>query len=133
MATAKTTMRTPLGKVRGHGAGHGGTGHFIAQRVSAMALLILAPWFVITAALTMNDASYRSAIDFLTEPPFNAVGVILLLVAALYHMRIGMQVIVEDYIQKPVAKALILVASTLLVIAVGAGAIFGVLAVNFGA
>jgi succinate dehydrogenase / fumarate reductase, membrane anchor subunit len=131
MAPAKAAMRTPLGKVRGHGAGHGGTGHFIAQRVSAVALLILAPWFAVTAALTMPDPGYVSAIDFLSQP-LNAVGVILLLVAGLYHMRLGMQVIVEDYIQKPVAKALVLVGSALVIIALGAGAIFAVLNVNFG-
>lgn len=126
------SMRTPLGKVRGHGAGHGGTGHFIAQRVSAVALLLLAPWFIISAALSMPDAGYVSAIDFLTQP-VNAVGVILLLIAALYHMQIGMQVIVEDYIHKPITKALLLVANTLLAIAVGAAAIFALLHVNFGA
>jgi succinate dehydrogenase / fumarate reductase membrane anchor subunit len=115
---------------RNRAASHGGTGHFMAQRVSAVALLLLAPWFVITAALSMRDAGYVSAIDFLTQP-INAVGVILLLVAALYHMNLGMQVIVEDYIQRPATKALLLVINTLFCFALGAGAIYALLHVNF--
>src|SRR5689334_17316460 len=115
---ASPAMRSSLGKVRGHGSGHGGTGHFIAQRVTAIALLILGPWFVISFALSKPhgvaaNAGYVAALDFLAQP-INAVGVILLLVAGLYHMQIGMQEIVEDYIHKPVTKALLLVASTLL-------------------
>lgn len=127
-----SSMRTSLAKVRGHGSGHGGTGHFIAQRVSAIALLILAPWFVISAALSMSDPGYVAAIDFLSQP-MNAVGAILFMIAALYHMQIGMQEVVEDYIARPVTKALLLTANTLLCIAVGAAAIFAVLRINLGA
>ena len=130
--TRTPPMRTSLGKVRGHGAGHGGTGHFIAQRVSAVALLILAPWFAINAALSMHDAGYVAAIDLLGSP-VNAVGAILLVVAALYHMQIGMQEVVEDYIQKHFTKAALLVANTLVCIALGVGAIYAVLHINFGA
>ena len=131
------SMRSSLGKARGHGAGHGGTGHFIAQRVTAVALLFLAPWFMISVALSKEhgvaaNAGYVAALDFLASP-VNAVGVILFLIAGLYHMQIGMQEIVEDYIHKPVTKALLLVSNTLLCIAVGAGAVFAVLHISFGA
>ena len=125
-------MRSSLGKVRGHGSGHGGTGHFIAQRVTAIALLILAPWFVITALLSMHNPGYVAALDFLSQP-VNAVGVILFLGAGLYHMQLGMQEVVEDYIAKPLTKALLLTLNTLLCVAVAAGAVFAVLHVNFGA
>ncbi|HWA01362.1 MAG TPA: succinate dehydrogenase, hydrophobic membrane anchor protein [Caulobacterales bacterium] len=124
------TMRTPLGRVRGHGAGHGGTGHFIGERVSSLALLILSPWFVITAALEMRDPSFVSALDFISDP-VNAVGVILLLAAGLYHMSLGMQVIVEDYVHKPAGKTLLLAANFLLCVALAAAAIYAVLHVNF--
>ena len=123
-------MRTPLGRVRGHGAGHGGTGAFIGQRVSALALLILGPWFVISAALTIKGAGYVPALDFLSEP-VNAVGVILFVVAGVYHMCIGMQEVVEDYIGKPITKALLLAINMLLCISLTAAAIYAVLHVNF--
>jgi succinate dehydrogenase / fumarate reductase membrane anchor subunit len=131
-SASNRSMRTALGRARGHGSGHGGTGHFIAQRVTAVALLLLAPWLAVSAALTMPDAGYVAAIDFLTQP-LNAVGIILFLIAVLYHMSIGMQVIVEDYVHSPFSKALLLVANTLLAFALGAGAIFALLHVNFGA
>ncbi|MES1156655.1 MAG: succinate dehydrogenase, hydrophobic membrane anchor protein [Alphaproteobacteria bacterium] len=123
-------MRTALGRVRGHGAGHGGTGMFIGQRISALALLILGPWFVISAALTIKNAGFVPAQDFLSEP-VNAVGVILFVVAGIYHMCIGMQEIVEDYIGKPITKALLLAINMLLCISLAAAAIYAVLHVNF--
>jgi succinate dehydrogenase / fumarate reductase membrane anchor subunit len=125
-------MRTPLGRVRAHGASGQGTGHFIGQRVSAVALLVLGLWFLVSVVLQMHGPGFVDSIDFLTSP-LNAVGVILLVVTALYHMRIGMQVIIEDYILKPVTKSVLLLLNTLVLIALGAGAIFAVLIVNFGA
>jgi succinate dehydrogenase / fumarate reductase, membrane anchor subunit len=133
------SMRSSLGRVRGHGAGHGGTSHFIGQRVSAVALLLLGPWFVINAALSMRhtdyvgaNPAYAAAIDFLSEP-LNAIGVILFLIAGLYHMRIGMQEVVVDYIHRPLTKNLLLVGNTLVCFALAAAAIYAVLHVNFGA
>ena len=124
-------MRTPLGRVRAHGASGQGTGHFISQRVSAMALLVLASWFVISAAVTMHGPTYLAAIDFLTAP-LNAVGVILLIVVATYHMQIGMQVVIEDYIAKTVTRTILLLLNTFVPIVLATGAIFAVLLVNFG-
>ena len=124
-------MRTPLGRVRAHGASGQGTGHFISQRVSAMALIVLTMWFVISAAATMHGPTYLAAIDFLTAP-LNAVAVILLVVVATYHMQIGMQVVVEDYIAKPVTRTILLLLNTFVPIVIATGAIFAVLLVNFG-
>ena len=131
MAQAKRSMRTPLGRVRAHGASGQGTGHFISQRVSAMALLVLASWFVISAAVDMHGPTYLAAIDFLTSP-LNAVGVILLIVVATYHMQIGMQVVIEDYIAKTVTRTILLLLNTFVPIVLATGAIFAVLLVNFG-
>jgi succinate dehydrogenase / fumarate reductase, membrane anchor subunit len=125
------SMRTPLGRVRHHGAGHEGTGHFIATRVTSVALAILAPWFAISAALSIRGASYVGAIDFLSNP-FNAVGVILLVVIGLYHMSIGMQEVILDYIGRPFTRIVLLILNAFVPFALGAGAIFAVLLVNFG-
>lgn len=124
------SMRTPLGRVRGHGAGHGGTGHFIGERISSLALLILTPWFVVAAALTMPEPSYLAAIDFLSHP-VNAVVTILLIATSCYHMCLGMQVIVDDYIGNQLTRTLLLAFNFLLCVAVGAAAIYSVLHVNF--
>ncbi len=111
-------------------AGHG-AGHFIAMRVTSVALAILAPWFTISAALTMRGGGYASVIDFLTDP-INAVGAILLLAVSLYHMMLGMQDVILDYIHGRFNKVALLVLNTLVPLAFVAGAIFAVLAVNFG-
>jgi succinate dehydrogenase / fumarate reductase membrane anchor subunit len=132
MSSSDRSMRTPLGKVRHYGAGHEGTGHFIATRVTSVALALLAPWFAVSAALSIRDASYLGAIDFLSNP-FNAVGVILLVAIGLYHMSIGMQDVILDYIGRPMTKIVLLILNAFIPFALAAGAIFAVLLVNFGA
>lgn len=131
MSAPKNVMRTPLGRVRNHGAGGEGTGHFIALRATSIALCILAPWFVVSASLALRDGGYAPAIDFLTQP-LNAVGVILLLGLGLYHMSLGMQEVILDYIYRPITKMLLLVLNAFVPLALGVGAVFAVLLVNFG-
>jgi len=124
-------MRTPLGRVRHHGASREGTGHFIALRVTSIALAVLAPWFAISAALTIRDASYLASVDFLSNP-VNAVGVILLVAIGLYHMSLGMQEVIVDYILKPSTKVILLFLNVAAPLVLAVGAIFAVMLVNFG-
>lgn len=131
MSDAPRSMRSPLGRVRHHGAAGEGTGHFIAQRWTSIGLAVLAPWFAVSAALSMRDASYLAAIDFISQP-LNAVGLILLLALGLYHMSIGMQEVIVDYIAKPFTRVTLLVLNAFLVLALGVAAVFAVLLVNFG-
>ncbi len=130
MSAPKNTMRTPLGRVRHHGAGGAGTGHFIALRVTSIALALLAPWFVVSAALSLKGG-YTGVIDYLTHP-VNAVGVILLVAVTFYHMSIGMQEVILDYIHRPLSKMLLLLLNAFAPLALAAGAVFAVLMVNFG-
>jgi succinate dehydrogenase / fumarate reductase membrane anchor subunit len=131
MAKTDRSMRSPLGRVRHHGAAGEGTGHFIAQRVTAIALAILGPWFMVSAALSLRDGEYASVIDFLTYP-VNAVGTVLLLCTGLYHMSIGMQEVIVDYIHRPSSKVFLLLLNAFVPLLLGAGAVFAVLALNFG-
>jgi succinate dehydrogenase / fumarate reductase, membrane anchor subunit len=131
MSNAKNSMRTPLGRVRHHGAAREGTGHFIALRVTSIALVVLAPWFVVGAALSIRDASYTSTIDFISNP-VNAVGVILLVAIGLYHMSLGMQEVIVDYILKPFTKVVLLFLNVAVPLVLAVAAIFAVLLVNFG-
>ncbi len=110
----------------------GGTGHFIAQRVTSAALALLAPWFVISAALTMPDAGYGSAIEFLARP-LNSVGLMLLLAAGLTHMWLGMREVIEDYIQRPFTRSVLLLLNTLVPLTLGAVSVLALLRLNIGA
>lgn len=132
MAAPQRSMRTALGRVRNHGAAGEGTGHFIAQRASAIALIFLGLWFVISVALEMPDTTFISARDFLHQP-VNAVGVILLVAIGLYHMSLGMQEVIADYILKPSTKVVLLFLNAFVPLALGVAAIFAVLRLNFGA
>ena len=119
------SIRTPLGKVRGLGSAKHGAGHFIAQRVSAIALLFLVPWFLISLIGAVRGG-YDGATDFIASP-VNAVLILLGVGAALYHMRIGMQVVVEDYIGKNSTRAVLLILNTFVAVALFAAAAFAVL------
>lgn len=131
MSNSERSMRTPLGRVRHHGASREGTGHFIAQRVTSIALVLLAPWFVVSVALSVRDASYLATIDWVSDP-VNAVGVILLIAIGLYHMSLGMQEVIVDYILKPSTKVILLFLNVAFPLVLAVGAIFAVLLVNFG-
>src|SRR5262245_36750379 len=119
------SIRTPLGKVRGLGAAKEGAGHFIAQRVSAIALLFLVPWFLISL-LSAVRGGYQGAVDFIANP-LNAILVLMAVGGALYHMRIGMQVVVEDYIGKAGTRIFLLILNTFIAVALFAAAAFSVL------
>jgi succinate dehydrogenase / fumarate reductase, membrane anchor subunit len=119
------SIRTPLGKVRGLGAAKEGAHHFIAQRVTAIALLFLVPWFLISL-LSAVRGGYQNAIDFVANP-INAVLLLLTVGSALYHMRIGMQVVIEDYIAKTGTRMVLLMLNTFIVVALFAATGFAVL------
>ncbi|MDZ4760004.1 MAG: succinate dehydrogenase, hydrophobic membrane anchor protein [Alphaproteobacteria bacterium] len=119
------SIRTPLGKVRGLGTAREGAHHFIVQRVSAIALLILVPWFLVSLLVAVRGG-YGGAVAWIAQP-LNAVLILMSVGAALYHMRIGMQVVVEDYIAKPVGKAALLILNTFIPVLLFAAAAFAVM------
>ena len=96
MVAPKDVLRTPMGRVRGLGAAHRGTEHFIAQRITAIALIPLAAWFV-WAVAAHTGADYGQARAFLGNP-VNAALMLLFVLTGLYHMMVGMQVVIEDYV-----------------------------------
>ncbi len=115
-------FRTPLSRARGLGSAKQGVAHFIGQRVSAIALVYLTVWGV-WSALALTDGDYGTARLWLSSP-LNATLLILAVLAAFYHMQIGMGVIVEDYIHKPATKAVLLIAN--LFVCYGAAALTAV-------
>jgi succinate dehydrogenase / fumarate reductase, membrane anchor subunit len=90
------SLRTPLSRARGLGSAKHGVGHFIQQRATAIFLTVLLPWFALSVLLG-TDGSYDSVIGWMKHP-LNAAGTALLVLTGLFHMRLGMQVVIEDYI-----------------------------------
>ncbi len=87
--------RTPLKVAKGLGSAKQGTGHFLVQRVTAIALVFLACWFVYFVVGLMH-ADYLTATDAVARP-WNAMLLIAFLVAMFWHAQLGLQVVIEDY------------------------------------
>ena len=99
---AQSSFRTPLSRARGLGSAHAGVAHFISERATSVALVPLSLWAV-WAALQLGHGGYDGAVAFLRSP-VNAVLAALLVFVSALHMKIGMQVIIEDYIHQPRSK-----------------------------
>src|SRR5262245_30273631 len=123
-------MRTPLRLVRGLGSAREGTDHFWRQRLTAVANVPLILFFV-GFLVALNGASYAEIRAALANP-FAAVAMILVLVSALVHMRLGMQVIIEDYVHGEGVKLALLMLNTFFAVAVGAASILALLKLAFG-
>ncbi|MCP9630536.1 succinate dehydrogenase, hydrophobic membrane anchor protein [Rhodopseudomonas palustris] len=120
----ESTMRTPMGKVRKFGPAGSGTGDFWRQRITAVAmtLLILPVIVVIMMLLGRNQAG---AAQILGSPLISLV-MILFIIASAIHMKIGMQVVIEDYIQNEKLKLVTVMANNFFSIAVALAAIFAI-------
>ena len=120
-----TSYRTPLGRAKNTGSAKHGVGHFISQRVSAIALAPLGLW-ALYSALTLSRAGFDGAQAWL-HAPLNAILAILLAVAATTHMRIGMTEVVEDYIHKTSTKSVLLILNYFVCVLAAVAAVFCIL------
>ena len=127
---SNSSMRTPLGRVRGLGSAKSGTGHFWLQRLTAVANVILTVIFVFVVVALVGKP-YPAAMALLTQPCV-AILMLLFILSACVHMRIGMQVIIEDYVHEEGVKILAVMANTFFAIAVGAASVYAVLKLSFG-
>ena len=123
-------FRTALGRARGLGSAKHGVGHFISQRVSAVALVILVLWAV-QSVLRLAHADYENAVLWLRYP-WNAILGALLIAVACFHMQLGMRVIIEDYIHKAPTKAALLILNLFVAGLVAAVGVFAILKVALG-
>ena len=123
-------IRTPLARVLGHGAARSGTGHFWRQRLTAVANipLTIAAIIIMITLLGRNQA----AVAQILGSPLVAIIMLLFVVSVTMHMRIGMQVIIEDYVHDESAKLTLIMANTFFAIAVALASAFGILKLSWG-
>ena len=120
------SLRTPLSKVIGRGSAGEGVGHWWVQRVTAVALLPLTAWFVISL-LGQSLQSYDAMRGWLGQP-WVAVPTILLVFTLAWHSKLGVQVVIEDYVHAKGAKTTLLLLSTFVHIGASVAGIFAILA-----
>jgi succinate dehydrogenase / fumarate reductase, membrane anchor subunit len=124
-------LRTPLGRVRGLGSAKAGADHFWLQRLTAISNLVLV-CFLIGLFVKLIGADYATVRRTLANP-LVSIGLLLLVVSGTQHMRIGMQVIIEDYVHSEGPKLALLILNTFFAIAVALTSAFAVMKLSFGA
>lgn len=122
---------TPLGRVLGLGSAKDGAGHWWVQRVTAVALVPLTLWFVLSlAALPLAD---HAAVTGWMRQPLHAVPLSVLVLTLCWHSRLGVQVVLEDYVHRHALKVTSLLLSTFAHALVAATGVFAVLRIAFAA
>lgn len=116
------SIQTPLARVEGLGAAHSGTGHFWRLRLGSVALVPLSVWFA-CIVLSLIGADRNVAVAFLAHP-VNAILMALFVIAALHHMALGLQVVIEDYVHGESPKIVLLMLNHFFAWIVGAISLF---------
>jgi len=119
------SLRTPLGKVLGRGSAGEGVSHWWIQRVTAVALLPLTLWFAISL-LMHSLQSYEVMRGWLGQP-YVAVLTILLVFTLSLHSKLGVEVVIEDYVHGKASKTVLLLLSTFVHVAAAVAAVFAIL------
>jgi succinate dehydrogenase / fumarate reductase, membrane anchor subunit len=124
------SMRTPLGRVRYLGASHSGTGDFWRQRLTAVAMtLLIVP--VLVVVMTLLGRNQAGAAQILGSLPI-AVILLLFIIASTWHMKIGMQVVIEDYVHNEKLKLASIMANNFFCFAVALASIYAILKLSSG-
>jgi succinate dehydrogenase / fumarate reductase, membrane anchor subunit len=124
------SMRTTVKQVEGLGSAKSGTEHFWHQRLTAIAnlpLIIFLVWFIIS-----HLGASRAAVMGSVQNPFIAILLTLSFVSILWHMRLGLQIVIEDYVHGHAAKLVCLLLNSFYVAALGVAAIYAILKMSLG-
>ena len=124
------SIRTPLARVRGLGASHSGTSDFWRQRLTAVAMvLLIVPVIGVVMMLLSRNQAYAAQI---LGSPLVAIIMLLFIVGSVWHMKIGMQVVIEDYVQHDKLKLGIIMANNFFSAAVALASIYAILKLSSG-
>ena len=122
--------RTPLSRARGLGSAKHGVGHWISERVAAIALVPLTLWAAY-GVIRLAAGDYDFAVAWIRDP-LNAVLMTLTIAISFWHMHAGMRVVIEDYIHKALTKTGLILISLFVCSLSGALAVFSILKVALG-
>jgi succinate dehydrogenase / fumarate reductase, membrane anchor subunit len=125
-----STLRTPLKKAVGLGSARHGVHHFIVQRITAVALMLLGFWFV-WLVLELLHLDYAGARALLAQP-LNAVLMLAFVVAAFWHAQLGIQVVIEDYVHAHGLQLLLQIAIKFLCFLGAAASVLAVIRIALG-
>ena len=129
-APKSPSMRTPLARVRSLGSSHSGTSDFWRQRLTAVAMTVLiVP--VIVVVLMLIGSNQAGAKQIFSSVPI-AIILLLFIVASTWHMKIGMQVVIEDYVHNEKIKLASVMANNFFCIAVALASIYAILKMSSG-
>ena len=124
------SLRSPLGRVLGLGSAKDGTGHWWGQRVSAVALIPLTLWFMLSL-LSLPALDYATVRAWLSVP-LSSVLALLLVAVLTYHSYLGTTVVIEDYVHAAGTKLLSLLLLRFLYVLIGGASLLAILHVSFG-
>jgi succinate dehydrogenase / fumarate reductase membrane anchor subunit len=124
------SFKTPLGRVRGLGSAKSGVSHFWRQRLTAIANIPLIIAFVVVLVAVLGE-SHRDVVAVVGSPPV-AILFLLLIMSGVYHMYLGMQVIIEDYVHGDGARIVAIVGNTFFCAVIGIAGVFAILKLSFG-
>ena len=121
---------TSIGRVRGLGPAHAGAHHWLLQRFTAIGNVVLMSWLLVSLIM-LGDYGYGNVVKWLSQP-LSATAMILLVFSLFWHARLGLQVLIEDYVHEAGTKFAAIAALNLATIGGGAFGIFSVAALAFG-